>query len=112
MRGIIIRMAPVMQCPKCESFKVGGDRRPGIDPFYEEFFWKCGCGWKGIIKVVSWEGTLKDPVEDAITHIGLYDLERTIHLCAGDRIVKRYLISDSKDVFDEGFTSSWEVKEY
>ncbi len=112
MKGTIIRIAPVMQCPKCESFKVAGDRRLGIDQIVTEFFWKCDCGWKGMSKAVRWEGELKDTVEHAVTQIQLYGLERTIHLAAGDKIVKRYLIKNSKDAFGEGFTSSWEVKEY
>ncbi len=112
MRGTIIRIWPVMQCPECEGLKPGGDRRPGVDDLREEFFWKCDCGWRGLSKAVSWQAELKDMVDDAITQIQLYNLERTVMLSAGDRIVKRYLINDSKDAFGEGFTSSWEVEEY
>ena len=49
---------------------------------------------------------------EKITHIVLYDLEKEINLCEGDKIVARYKIIDSEDLFDEGFTSQWNVKEY
>ena len=47
MRGTIVHVVPVMQCPKCEKVTLGGDRRLGRDHLYEAFFWKCECGWKG-----------------------------------------------------------------
>ena len=47
-----------------------------------------------------------------ITHITLYDLEKVLVLCEGDKIVARYEVTDSKDAFDEGFTSQWSVKEF
>lgn len=47
---------------------------------------------------------------DKITHITLYDLEKEINLCEGDKIVARYEIIDRKDLFNEGLTSQWNVK--
>jgi len=47
-----------------------------------------------------------------ITHISLYELEKKIFLVDGDTIVKRFLIIDDKDLFNEGHISQWEVEEY
>ena len=49
---------------------------------------------------------------EKITSITLYDLEKVLVLCEGDKIVARYEITDSEDAFDEGFTSRWNVQEY
>ena len=49
---------------------------------------------------------------EKVTHISLFKLEGKIFLCIGDKIVARYTIISSQDVFDEGFTSEWEVEEY
>lgn len=47
-----------------------------------------------------------------ITQITLYDEEKVLVLCEGDKIVARYEVIDSKDAFDEGYTSQWFIKEF
>jgi len=49
---------------------------------------------------------------EKITHITLYDEEKVLVLCEGDKIVARYEVIDSKDAFEEGFTSQWFIKEF
>ncbi len=45
-----------------------------------------------------------------ITSITLYDLEKTLDLCEGDKVVARYEVTDSEDAFEEGHTSKWKLK--
>ena len=47
---------------------------------------------------------------EKITGITLFDLEKVLELCVGDKIVASYEVIDSEDAFEEGYTSRWKLK--
>ncbi len=47
---------------------------------------------------------------EKITSITLYDEEKVLDLCVGDKVVASYEVIDSEDAFEEGHTSKWKLK--